>query len=555
GSGLFVDVATTVVWYPQNVMKFSLNFFNHFGNIIDPDEINLTVYDPADNVYFFVNKNSLTKQSIGFYTYNYAMPLNSSTGAYRAVVTARKDNFVTRDVFPFRVAAGGPYDVRLELLKTEVPIGDYLDFNLIIENKGETSQDVDVEYWISDSSGNIYYYNSEALYTPAYSNQTFPRRAFVFSTQQTGMYWLNVKVTYDLVQQPIKKNVTFLVIPAVTTTIPPVMPGLPGVPPAPEVPPLAPVVEEEAISKISIVEYPIEIGVESGWSRYPTIKVKNIGNTVLHNIKILITGIPKKWFLIEPEVIDSLRLNEVAIFSLRITVPSGEKTREYPFKIVAISNETIDEKTSVLFVFSSREELLWYELEKVKRSYENLVNKTEEAKKEGKDVSSVLLILGEAKRNIDEAEDLLKRKDYDNALEKIMAASNLIDRAREMLPKLPKAKPMVLPGLPLSTFFGILIVLILVSAIIVFMIRKKIIDLKKLFKKEKSETEMIAEALKKEAPEKQALLEEKEKINKVIALLDAEVKEGIISKEAYDELKKRNLEKLEEIERKLEKMK
>ncbi|MEM5799855.1 MAG: hypothetical protein QXZ43_04300, partial [Candidatus Aenigmatarchaeota archaeon] len=212
-------------------------------------------------------------------------------------------------------------------------------------------------------------------------------------------------------------------------------------------------------------------------------------------------------------------------------------------------------KSGILFVFSSREELLRYELEKVKKEYEDVMNRTKQAEKDGKDVSSVLLLLDEAKKNIDDAESMLERKDYDNALEKIMAAGNLINRAREMLPKLPKAKPMVLPGLPLSTFLIILIILILVSTILVFMIKKKIIDLSKLFKKEKTEAEMVAEALKKESPEKQALLEEKEKINKVIALLDAEVREGIISKEAYEELKKRNQEKLEEIERKLQNIK
>ncbi|MBU5688940.1 MAG: hypothetical protein KQA41_01805 [Candidatus Aenigmarchaeota archaeon] len=556
GNGLFVDVATTVVWYPQNVMKFSLNFYNDQGYVVDPDEINLTVYDPADNVYFVVNKNDLTRQAVGYYTYNFAMPLNTSTGAFRAVVDARKDVFITRDIFPFRVAAGGPYDVRLQLIDTEVPIGDYLDFNLIIENKGETSQDVDVEYWVSDSLGNSYYYNSEALYTPAYTNQSFPRKAFIFSTQQPGMYWLNVKVTYDLVQQPIKKNVTFMVIPAVPTTIPPAPPGgpAPGAPAAPSGPAI-PIEVEKEISKIAIIEYPTEIGIESGWARYPTIKVKNTGNTVLNNIRILITGIPKAWYVIDPENVSSLKPNEVAIFSFRITIPANEKTKEYPFKIIALSNETSDDKTGVLFVFSSREELLRYELEKVKKEYEDVLNKTKQAEKDGKDVSSVLLLLDEAKKNIDDAESMLERKDYDNALEKIMAAGNLINRAREMLPKSPKAKPMVLPGLPLSTFLIILIILILVSTILVFMIKKKIIDLSKLFKKEKTEAEMVAEALKKESPEKQALLEEKEKINKVIALLDAEVREGIISKEAYEELKKRNQEKLEEIERKLQNIK
>ena len=552
GTGLFVDVSTTVVWYPNNVMKFSIIVYNDQGLATDPDELNLTVYDPADNKYFGVTIDELTRRDVGFYTYDFAMPLNTSTGAYRAVVDSKKGSYVTRDIHPFRVAAGGPYDVRINLIDTEVPIGDFLDFEIIIENKGENSQDVDVEYWVSDSSGNVWYYNSEALYTPAFSNQTFQRKAFIFTNQPTGMYWLNVKVTYDLVQLPIRKNVTFLVIQALPT--PPIPPGpaAPAAPP-PEVPAAAPV--EKEVSKISIVEYPVEIGIESGWARYPTVKVKNMGNTVLHNIRLLIIGLSKNWLLIEPEVIESLKPNEVAIFSLRIIVPAGERTKEYPFKIIALSNETSDEKTGVLFVFSTREELLRYELEKVKREYQDVLNKTDKAEKEGKDVSTVRMLLDEAETNIDEAEKMINRKDYDGALEKIMAASNLIARAREMLPKIPKAKPMVLPGLPLSTFIIMLIALILAMTIIMFMLKKKIIDFSKLFKREKTEAEMVAEAIKKESPERQALLEEKEKINKVIALLDAEAREGIISKEAYEELKKRNLEKLEEIERKLERMK
>ncbi len=557
GSGIFVDVATTVVWYPNNVMKFSIIVYNDHGQVIDPDQLNLTVYDPADNIYFSVDINQLTRRDVGFYTYNFAMPLNTSTGAYRAVVNARNGIFVTRDIHPFRVAAGGPYDVRLELIDTEVPLGDFLDFNLIIENKGENSQDVDVEYWVTDNNGTVWYYNSEALYTPAFSNQSFHRKVFIFSNQKLGMHWLNVKVIYDLVQAPIKKNVTFMVVPAVpTTTLPPAPPGPPG-PVGPEAPavPAVPIEVEKEVSRINILEYPSDIGIESGWARYPIIKVKNIGNTILHNIKLLITGLPKSWFVIEPEIIESLKPNEVAIFSLRITIPSGEKTKEYPFKIIAISNETSDDKTGVLFVFSSREELLRYELDKVKKKYDDVKNKTDEAEKQGKDISAVRTLLDEAKKNIDEAEDLINKKDYDNALQKIIAASNLINRAREMLPKLPKATPMVLPGLPVSRFLLILIILILVSTIIVFMIKKKIIDLSKLFKSSKNEAEMVAEAIKKESPEKQSLLEEKERINKVIALLDSELKEGIISKESYEELKKRNQEKLEEIERRLEKMK
>ncbi|MBU5690331.1 MAG: hypothetical protein QXM68_04270 [Candidatus Aenigmatarchaeota archaeon] len=553
GGGLFVDVATTVVWYPNNVMKFSITVYNDIGLVIDPDQMNLTVYDPADNLYFSIPMSSMTRQDTGFYTYNFAMPLNTSTGAYRAVVVATKNALIARDVFPFRVAAGGPYDVRLELVDNQVPVGDYLDFNFIVENKGETSQDVDVEFWVTDENGTVWYYSSEALYTPAYSNQTFPRKAFIFNNQKPGLHTLNVRVVYDIVQQPIRKNVTFLVVPALPVTPPAVPPSGPGeVPAKPEIPPA---VEKEE-SKIVIESYPSEIGIESGWARYPTIKVKNIGDTVLKDIRILIRGIPLEWISIDPISIEKLNPQEVGIFSLRITIPPNEKTKQYPFKIIAISNETTDEKVGILFVFSSREELLRYELEKVKKQYQDVLNKTDQAEKDGKDVSAVRSLLNEAEKNIIEAEDLINKKDYENVLEKIINAATLIDRAKELLIKAPKAQVMVLPGLPLSTFIIILIILLLVTAILVFMIKKKVIDFGKLFRKsDVQEAEQVAESLKKESGERQALIEEKEKINKVIALLDAEVKEGIISKEAYDELKKRNMDKLEEIERKLQNLK
>ncbi|MEM0473576.1 MAG: NEW3 domain-containing protein, partial [Candidatus Aenigmatarchaeota archaeon] len=418
GGGLFVDVATTVVWYPNNVMKFSITVYNDMGLVIDPETMNLTVYDPADNVYFFVPIAAMTRQDTGFYTYNFAMPLNTSTGAYRAVVTASKGSLFTRDVIPFRVAAGGPYDVRLELIDTEVPLGDYLDFNFIVENKGETSQDVDVEFWVTDENENVWYYSSEAVYTPAFSNQTFPRRAFIFNNQNLGLHRLNVRVTYDLVQQPIRKNVSFIVVQALPPQPPGPAPGPagPGEVPGKEMPPAI----ERVENKIAIESYPSEIGIESGWARYPTVKVKNVGNTILKDIRILIRGIPLEWISVDPLSIEKLNPQEVAIFSLRITVPPGEKTKEYPFKIIAISNETSDEKIGTLFVFSSREELLRYELEKVKNQYASLLNQTNQAEKDGKDVVAVRVLLDEAKRKIDEADELINKKDYDNVLEKII---------------------------------------------------------------------------------------------------------------------------------------
>jgi hypothetical protein len=49
----------------------------------------------------------------------------------------------------------------------------------------------------------------------------------------------------------------------------------------------------------------------------------------------------------------------------------------------------------------------------------------------------------------------------------------------------------------------------------------------------------------------QRLKEEREKINKMLAIIEKEYREGIISKESYEELRKKTEEKLVELERKI----
>ena len=88
-----------------------------------------------------------------------------------------------------------------------------------------------------------------------------------------------------------------------------------------------------------------------------------------------------------------------------------------------------DEKMFVLTVFESREELLSYEIQKLKNEIQEFEVEVEEAKKDGKDVSDVERLLDEAKNQVDLAEDYLLRKMYDDALASVFAARSLLDRA------------------------------------------------------------------------------------------------------------------------------
>ena len=45
-AGLEAKVSTKVVWYPNNIMMFDM-LFSYAGNMTTPDDMTLTVYDPA----------------------------------------------------------------------------------------------------------------------------------------------------------------------------------------------------------------------------------------------------------------------------------------------------------------------------------------------------------------------------------------------------------------------------------------------------------------------------------------------------------------------------
>jgi uncharacterized membrane protein len=550
-TGLFADIETAIVWYPDNVMKFGILVYNGEGRPVDPTSINLTVNDPAGNLYFTASLSQMTKQTTGFYTYSYAMPGTTPTGMFLAVLNASQNELSTLKLKAFRVARGGPYDIWLDLLENEVQRGDYLDFAITIENKGEVSQDVNLEWWVS-SGNTTYYQESGWALTPALTNQTVTKQAYIYSNQPLGTYILNLRMIYDNIQAPLVANSTFVVlsqqINITTTTVPATTityPYYPSVPTGAAVEP-KPTPTEKISADILIEKYGTNISLVRGMTMIESVTIRNTGKVDLNNVSFFIIGIPTIWFNITPESYKNLKSDESAVFLINFNIPQNAQLGEHRITLIAMSGVVSNQKPAVITIFQSLEELLEDELNKIKEDLQELMVDVKVAEREGKDVSGVLLYVDEIKTQINLTENNLKNGKTEDALENIANAKNLLSKARDLLSKLELLKIKGLLPLPSWSILIILVLVISITITVFFLRRMKmlpslrpyIIPIGKLVERTK------------EKP-KEDFAKEKEKLLRMLEVLDKEKEEGIISNVAYKEMKKSVEEKLKKIEKKL----
>ncbi|VVB60928.1 NPCBM-associated, NEW3 domain of alpha-galactosidase [uncultured archaeon] len=566
GGGLKSTVRTTVVWYPNNVMNFEM-WFSYAGNMTTPDNATLNVYDPADNLYFSADLSSMNQTAPGYYRYKYAMPINTASGYYRAVLMASKQGFQDYNIEPFRVAKGGPYDVRLTIIPPlEVPLSDYLNFQVLLQNMGEVTQDVNLEYWTSYGN-QTYYYGGEAILTPTGENKTITRTAYIFSNQPTGTNTLNLRVTYDTVQAPILLNATFQVIDENINIPPPpeqnqtsgTYPGGGGgggggsnekiiVLPPKNVPSTEEAAKGVDAGKIEIEDYNKEINIVRGWSALESVKVKNVGGAPLTNITLALTGIPTLWYKITPKNYESIPPGNNTVFLIEFKVPSNVDSGSYGLTFTANSKESIDEAVGHLVIFTSIEELINRDITNLKIDLGKLQDDTDFSEKLGKDVSRVRDIISQAQTQIKSAEDNMKKKSFDDALQNTQTTSGLIKRGKLLLEtaSVPEGTVQPVQRAWISAFEILLIIIFIASAALWTLKSKGKLNVGFLQKYAKADKGASEE-------KKKELSDEKAKIERMLRLLENELKEGIITESAYNELRKRNEEKLERIDSELKK--
>ncbi|NIO19977.1 MAG: hypothetical protein GTN76_04355, partial [Candidatus Aenigmarchaeota archaeon] len=525
----------------------------------EPDSIDLKVYYTG-SIYGLqlvtrpwgqLNKSDFTETSPGFYNYlTEILDENTTqTGTYVAVLEVMLGGKPGWDMEVFRISAGGPYDVSINLLEGQAYQNDYIDFEIYIENRGEVSHtDVKVEYWVSGQN-QTWSYQYDFVNVPALSNRTLVKNLYITPTQPLGTYYVNALVTYDPAQPTASANASFLVAErGVGPPEPPVPPG--------EAPPPPPAPPEEKVPKIEITKYLQEIGIETGTTKYITVEVENTGGLGLRNVTLRVIGLPTPWTEITPKIVDYLSPGNSTSFNMKLSMPSIAEPKEYFGTLVAegvaYNNKTSDEKMFKIVVFTSREDLVRWEIERLEKALRDFELDVKEAKDVGKDVSEVEPLIDEIKEKLSEAKDYLNKKMYDDALSAVYVGWNLLERAKYLLSKATFVQPFV-TFLPIWLII-VLIILIAVIVILLFFVKRVKGSVESIFKVQLPKMKPTTVAVEK-IQERENIAKEIASVKRVINLLEREFKDGLISEKAYENLKKRNEEKLASLEKRVAEVK
>ncbi len=513
---------------------------------VDADSASVSLFDPLGNP--ILTDQPMTHESTGRYSRWYNTSVSSNQGNWRWEVTITKDaNVITKDIYTRLV--GGPFDVRdINVIDNTVP---GLSISVVVENTGEVSQDVFLEWNLTRTDNGVSLDSGlDTFMVDGNSERTWTIGP---STSYVG----EVRITFLAYYAGTERAGAYEVFN--TTTAPP-GPG-PGPEPGPEGPegPVGPPVGPPPQPSLEITAYPEEISTEVGWTQYPSVTINNTGTTVLHNIRVSIDGVPSTWYTVEPAMLPLLNPGISKTFVLNLLVPEGTEAKQYYGTFNATANETYDEKLTSIIVFGSREELVRYQLKKLKEEFQDFKEDVNATAKPGLlDLSRVYDIIDEIQHQIDMTEGYLDAKMFDEALDSVTTGWRLLDRGRDLLKTAPLLRPAAMFMIPdwLIMLIMVMVIAILVLLLVLSKYRKRV---ERIFRREVPEAgaakEMIgagpavSEAYAAEDAAAAARREEeREKIEKVLNLLEKEFKEGIISEKAYNELRKRNLEKLRELE-------
>jgi len=165
------------------------------------------------------------------------------------------------------------------------------------------------------------------------------------------------------------------------------------------------------------------------------------------------------------------------------------------------------------------------------------------------DVADVFKLIPEIRSKIAETEGYLKDNKYDAALASIYAGWEIYNRAAGML---ESAKPKTIPEL--IPMWLLLVILIMIGVILFLMIvlRKLSLNMRVLLRGRYTEAKTVAGIVKKE-PEVDNLRMEREKIQRMVALLETQYKQGIISKEAFEGLRTSSEAKIKALDERIRK--
>jgi hypothetical protein len=274
---------------------------------------------------------------------------------------------------------------------------------------------------------------------------------------------------------------------------------------------------------------PKEVLVEIGHEEYTVFTVKNVGNNDIYNLRINIEGKFPDWFKLENDRIDAIKKGEEASFSIKTFVNDTEPG-VYGFYI-NISNSVSDVKNFSVRLFANKFDRLLYEIQSLRGELKASEEKILKAEADGKDVSSVTNMTEETGLMLDSAEGYVYTKNYDKAIELMR---NIEDNIRKIDSEISLAQFKWFNFFINFGFMGLFILILLMIAFynmtsIYRSLKEK--NIEKISQTKEMKTKRIKE------------------LEKAEETLDEELKQGLITKEKYEELKKKYENMIEKAEK------
>ncbi|MCK4497501.1 MAG: hypothetical protein KAU24_04845, partial [Candidatus Aenigmarchaeota archaeon] len=140
--------------------------------------------------------------------------------------------------------------------------------------------------------------------------------------------------------------------------------------------------------------------------------------------------------------------------------------------------------------------------------------------------------------------EYLNRNLYDASLDAVYTAWKLLKEAEDLLKE-------AAVGIAIPWWVILLIVFIIVIVVLGFLIRRMTKSLRMILRGRLSEARMVAQTVKGAGVEIDRMKDERYKTQRLLTLLGSQYKEGIISKAAYESLKKRSESKIKDLDKKI----
>ena len=333
--------------YANEEALIEATFTTQNGSYVTPDTINITIYDPNDNIWQTATKAQFTEGSNHIWQYSKSISATPTTGMYTTHMLASYQGVSASKSAQFRIATGGPYKVYLECPDSSY-VGQNLVCSVILLDEGEVPTESTSTVWV-DTNNNLAWDAGEPV--TSFSKETTPQQNItqsvsvnVPSSHSTGLYVARVTTSYANSAQPdstASDSVTFSTAPAGDggDAGGGAGGGAGGVP----------TIEiEEKEGKISVIDFPEKIEIIKTESLEKTIGIKNIGEGNLNNVRLVISGLPLDSYTIFPEKYDIIPPGATQTFL--ITFKADIEEKEYEIKFIVTSDEGSREVNSVLVV-------------------------------------------------------------------------------------------------------------------------------------------------------------------------------------------------------------